>query len=199
MDSKKAKQLIKDRAFGFNSVYAGVIEEVVNTWNADAIAVKWNGEIIEYEIKCSKYDLIGEVKAITFALDNNAVFSNNLDFIGRNLVTKDTKLSRTKIAKHHHYLVEQVKDYSNMEYMFRPNRFYFAVPTELVELAKELLRGIKYYGVYNLDTGEIVKKSYSLHKNSHSASVYLHLFTRACTERDDQLRENIKLRKSLVI
>lgn len=199
MTSKIAKGLIKDRARSSFNDFAGAIEEVVNTWNADLIAVKWGGEVVEYEIKCSKADLAGEIKAIRAALDENTMETvpmfrmQGLEDLPEThnpkvkRVRADIKLSHTKIAKHRYYLVEQPqKDgWGRKRQQFRPHKFYFAVPSELIQAAKDLLRDIKFYGIYNIDTGEIVKNARKLHNEETPAHVMFAMFTRACTERND--------------
>jgi len=202
MTSKEAKRLIKGRCRMLGNDYAGAVEEVTNTWNADLIAVKWGGEVVEYEIKCSKQDLVGEIRAIRAAMDEatmEMVPRYQLAFTRPDdepipLVAKikaDIKLSHTKITKHRHYLVKQEeKDrWGRNRRQFRPHKFYFAVPTELVEVAKTELKGIKQYGVYNVETGEIVKKAFRIHHDDVGDGVFFDLFTRACTERADVERE----------
>lgn len=196
MDSKTAKALIKQRARSYGNDFAGAVEEVTNTWSADIIAVKWAGEIVEYEIKCSKADLAGEIKAILAATRSDTFvdaprYSHSFLREGEIMPTKkiirtDTKLSQSKIEKHHYYLAEPINRI-DMYYRskFRPHKFYFAVPTELIEIAKELLKPVKQYGIYNIDTGQIVKNARRLHYDEIPGSVYFDLFTRACTERND--------------
>lgn len=203
MNSKTAKKLIKGRCRMLGNDYAGAVEEVTNTWNADLIAVKWGGEVVEYEIKCSKADLVGEIRAIRAAIDEantmEMVPQYRLPFARADddpipLVAKikaDIKLSHTKIAKHRHYLVKQEEPnrWGTNRRQFRPHKFYFAVPTELVDVAKAELKGIKQYGVYNVETGEIVKKAFRIHTDSIGDNVFFDLFTRACTERAEVERE----------
>lgn len=197
MDSKTAKTIIKDRCAEWGNDYAAAVEEVTNTRSADLIAVEWGGRITEFEIKVSRSDLRGEVRAIFAAMTPGIMRSMDVGYGStekRWYITPDTKLSRTKIDKHHHYIVETHREHDRMAgnnwvMMFKPHRFYFAVPGELVEYAKELLKPIKQYGVYCIETGKIEKRAYALHTEQLPSRVYFDLLTRACTERNHAMRD----------
>jgi len=180
MTSNEAKDQLCTYVSHQSSQYMGSVWESVHHWNADFIAVKWNGEISEFEIKVSKSDLVGEIKAVRRALEKDSVRIDQLRFGGgQRAIVETTKLSASKVEKHHHYLVSQRP-------LFRPNLFYFAVPLELVEIAKELTVGTKY-GVFSIDQRLIVKKATKLHREPHSNSTILQLFSRACTIRYTRL------------
>lgn len=170
----------KDRLVGYfsswnNSQYVGAVYEASNLWSADVVACKYSGLMSEFEIKVSRPDLLGEIAAIRRALEPDAVtigkWTNYDRFTGYDrYVVNETKLSKTKIEKHHHYLVQPRKS-------FRPNQFYFAVPTHLVPVAAENLRGLKY-GVLDADTLTIAKKAQSIHHEVHETAVYIHMLNR---------------------
>ena len=84
----------------------------------------------DYEIKINKYDLLNEIHAIQTALLNKP----------------DTKTTYSKYNKHQKYL--HFNTYSL--YGWRPNYFYFAVPKELIEIAKDGVKGTPY-GVLQVD------------------------------------------------
>lgn len=158
-----------------NSKYVGAVYEAPNLWSADVVACRYNGLMSEYEIKVSRSDLLGEIAAIRRALEPDAItigrWSNYDIYTGYDrIIVNETKLSKTKIEKHHHYLVRPRKS-------FRPNQFYFAVPTHLVPIAVEKLSGLKY-GVLDADTLTIAKKAQSIHHEDHETSVYIHMLNR---------------------
>lgn len=188
MKSLDAKKRLLAYTTGFNTPYMGGVWEVANLWNADFIAVKWDGRITEYEIKVSLADLRGEVAAIREALKPGTILKQTNMFGTRNRVRPDVKLSHTKIEKHHHYLVEHKKpdmSYEWSQVMFYPNIFYFAVPSELVAYAVDVLKGLPY-GVFDLDNMKVVVKAKSLRKEGHGARTFIHLFNRSCVMRADQ-------------
>ena len=182
----------------FNNTYAGGVYESANHWNADMLAVKYNGKITEFEIKVSKADLRGEVAAARSALLPDTVEQTPLfpyataeaieqnPYLGKMQVRirKDVKLSHTKIAKHRCYLVDHTKDMYSCRPLFYPNLFYFAVPGDLVDYALEAVIGLPY-GVFNLDSMSVAKSAKSIRTEPYESGVYLDLFNRACTQRRD--------------
>lgn len=168
----------------------GGVWEAANLWNADFIAVKYDGRIAEFEIKVSATDLRGEIAAIRTALLPNTMEKSNHMLYGEQYrVRRDIKLSHTKISKHHHYLVEHKKAPMSFEWspvLFYPNTFYFAVPTELLGIAAGLVKGLSY-GVFDLDKLSVFVKAKSLRSEAHGAHTYKQLFSRSCTMRADLL------------
>lgn len=184
--------------------YGGVIEESVNHWNADIIGVtydKW--EVNEFEIKVSVSDLRGEVRAIKRALQGGiykqeAWVSGSYSY---NRVKVDENVSLTKLEKHYCYLVDDKqgsmtfngtaeeearmniwKDRTNKHECFVPHKFYFAVPGELVDEVKALLKDVPFYGIMNADNGVIVKSAKKLPRANIRVRDLFNLFMRACTE-----------------
>src|SRR6478752_2399050 len=190
MTSLEAKNRLMGYATGFNTPYMGGVWEAKNLWSADFIAVKWDGRITEFEIKTSAADLRGEVAAIREALKPGTIEEQTNMFGTRKRVRAEIKLSHTKIEKHHHYLVDHKRPdlRPTASILFYPNTFYFAVPSELVELAVRLVQGLPY-GVFNLDSLSVAAKAKSLRIEAHDAGTYKNLFSRACTMRADLGRE----------
>jgi hypothetical protein len=202
MTAAEYKKHIKRHLYAKN--YGGAVEESVNHWNADIIGVNFKGETNEFEIKVSVADLKGEIKAINRALQGGIYKSNENQrgLWSYNRVEVEEKVSLTKLEKHYCYLVgpkmaymtftgtaaerDRLEPTDDTRSCFVPSKFYFTVPTEMVELAKELLKKVPYYGVMNADTGEIKKAAKLLPRRNIRSEDYLNLFMRACTEwRDD--------------
>ena len=195
----------------YNKNYGGVVEESVHHWNADIIGVRWGGEVNEFEIKVSLSDLQGEIKAINRALEGN-IYKTKESQVGMfehsyalNTVEVDEKVSTTKLEKHYCYLTgdklpnstfmgykEQFLSLNknNTEECFVPHKFYFAVPSHLVESAKGLLKDIPKYGIMDADTGEIKKPARTLPRANIRKEDYYNLFFRACTEFRDYMDNN---------
>lgn len=162
-------------SWGTNN-YIGGVHEAPNLWSADVVGIKYSGKVSEFEIKTSRPDLLGEIKAIRRALEPESVTSTRQNSFGFDMGFEmyrvaETKLSSTKIEKHHHYLT------SPRSGSFRPNSFYFAVPSHLVDVAIENTQGLKY-GVFDADALTIVKKARSLHAEPHDNTTYIHMLNR---------------------
>lgn len=161
-------------SWGTNN-YIGGVHEAPNLWSADVLGIKYSGKISEFEIKTSRSDLLSEIKAIRKALEPDSVTVSTKNQYGFDMGFEifkvvETKLSQTKIEKHHHYLTSPRRS-------FRPNSFYFAVPSHLVECAVEQTQGLKY-GVFDADALRIVKRAMALHSESHMNSTYIHMLNR---------------------
>lgn len=206
MQAADYKKLIKQHLYAKN--YGGVVEESSNHWNADIIGVNFNGEVNEFEIKVSIADLRGEVKAIKRAIQGGIykdIQRPSQGYFTYNEVKVEEKVSLTKLEKHYCYLVgdrqggmsfsgtvdeeRQINSSgsTNKRECFVPYKFYFAVPTFLVEEAKSLLKDVPNYGIMDADTGEIKKNARKLDRENCRESDMRNLFMRACTEwRQDQ-------------
>ena len=189
----------KIKGFLYAKTYGGVVEESVNHWNADIIGVTFRHEVNEFEIKCSVNDLRGEIKAIKRALRGD-IYKNQSqnNLFSYNRVEVEEKVSLTKLEKHYCYLVgnkkqsmsftgtieeeRQLKEADDNVTCFVPDKFYFAVPTTLVPIAKELLQDVPYYGVMDADTGEIKKNAKRIPRAHSTKTDIVNLFMRACTE-----------------
>jgi hypothetical protein len=195
MSAKDYKKKLK--RYLYQKKYCGVVEEVVNTWNADIIGVKWGGEVNEFEIKVTLSDLRGEVKAVKRALLGEIYITqeNQTGLWSYNSIHIQEKLSKTKLEKHYCYLVGDKQGRmtfhglegsllaaDNNKDCFVPNKFYFAVPGLLVESAEELLEGVPCYGIFNLDTGVFEKKGIRLPRRNVRFVDMFNLFARSCTE-----------------
>jgi hypothetical protein len=186
MTSLEAKKLLMAYVTDLNTPYMGGVWESANLWNADFLAVKWDGRITEFEIKVSLADLRAEVAAIREALKPGTIQEQTNMFGTRKRVRADIKLSHTKIEKHHHYLVEhKTPDMRpTAPTLFYPNIFYFAVPNELVASAAALLKGLPY-GVFDLDSLKVIIKPRTIRTEPHNAGTFIHLFNRSCVMRRD--------------
>ena len=210
MDSESTAKDYKKRLkyYLYNKNYGGVVEESVHHWNADIVGVKWGGETHEFEIKVSLSDLQGEIKAIKRALQGN-IYTTKQTQAGMfeysytlNKVEVDENVSTTKLEKHYCYLVSDKQpnlsfmgseeqflslNKSNTQECFIPHKFYFAVPSELVDKAKQLLQDIPNYGLMDADTGEIKKPARTLPRANIRKEDYCNLFFRACNEFRDYM------------
>lgn len=186
-DASYYKQRLISYFASWGNQYVGSVFEAPNLWSADVVACKYSGKLSEFEVKVNRNDLLGEVAAIRRALEPQSVTITTQNRFGLEMgferaIVADTNLSKTKIEKHHHYLVRPRKS-------FRPNQFYFAVPTTLVKLATENTIGLSY-GVFDADTLTIIKKARSLHSDIHPNTTYIHMLNRlSVMYRDIQNRE----------
>lgn len=199
MTAKDAKQHLAAYVSAQSSQYMGGVWESSNHWNADFIAVKWTHKISEFEIKVSRADLRGEIAAIRSVLAEPVYEQYELWGRTHERIRSDIKHSHTKVEKHHHYLVERKKDRFTGQPqtdLFRPNLFYFAVPSDLVDYAMEQTGGLKY-GVFDLNRMEVRKRATSLHDDPHSVGAMLGLFSRACTLRNDSRFDALKYAEDL--
>lgn len=161
MTAKEVKKIMISRLNWFNG-YMGAASEVTNHHSADIIGVRFAGRtVVEYEIKVSRGDLVGELKAVRAAYGLDEIDSDNL------------KVSHTKFNKHCHY---QALRYNP------PHLFYFCLPTALCDIAVAQLQGIPY-GVYDFERDKVIKKPRRLHSEPITTEKALQLFARACTER----------------
>ncbi len=199
VNSIDAKKHLASYVSAQSAQYMGGVWESVHHWNADFIAVKWTHNITEFEIKLTRADLRGEISAINAVLGGDIHEQYELWGRQHQRIKPDLKPSHTKIEKHHHYLIERKKDhFTNQPQndLFIPNLFYFAVPHELVDYAKELTEGMKY-GVFDLNRMTIVKRASKLHDEAHSKNSIFHLFSRACTLRSGDRFEALKYAEEL--
>ena len=157
--SRQMKDLMHSHMSGFGSPYGAFVTEV-GLWSSDVIVYKWSDGFVEYEIKTSKADLLGEVKVARMAwrLDEYKI---------------DHKLSHTKFEKHRHY-AEQTRGEA-----FIPTKFYFSVTPEMADYAVKKLKGLPY-GVWC--NGKVIKPAKKLKAQTRVKDL-VYMLTRACTER----------------
>lgn len=154
---------------GFDSGASAVVTETIN--GADVIVHKWKDGFVEYEIKTSKSDLLGEVKCarVAWGLDHISLFARNPE------IEHYHTLSHNKLVKHKHYATN-----SSRVLTFVPAKFYFAVPLELIDYAVEKTKGLPY-GVWS---GKVYKPAKKLEHYQYDSSDVLALLNRACVERE---------------
>lgn len=205
MTSKQVKATLLKRFTFFNG-FVGAVHEAANLNSADVIAVKHGGKIQEFEIKCSRADLIGELRCarVAFGLDEISKYLKR--GVQQNLINDGVErtpdqveaikqyghgLSKTKLTKHKLYLSDEgrtpPKQYGwSPAKPFVPHQFYWCIPHELLAICRELNDGLPY-GIYVYDMPQsskyyqkfIVKPARSL--KHQGDRVYFELFNRACT------------------
>ncbi len=107
---------------------------------ADVLGILESGYTVEFEVKTSKADLMGELKSIAALVQKVDLFAD-----------PSKKVNVAKYPKHNSYL-NNTGMYSHMlELEMRPNKFFFAVPEALEEIAKKGLVGTPY-GLYSVDS-----------------------------------------------
>lgn len=158
----------------FGNGYAFAITE--SAWASDVMSYRWRDGFVEYEIKTSRADLLGEIKVIRAVL--------GLDEIDR----AQTKLSHTKFVKHHHYLAT-----NSERKRFCPTKLYFAVPFELVKLAAQRLQDTPY-GVWS--GGITFKPAKKLVNQQNDDRSLIGMISRACTERTYVLKHQVTTLKA---
>lgn len=204
MTSKEVKEILMDR-FTFANGYVGAVYEAPNLNSADVIAVRHGGNIQEFEIKVSKADLVGEMRCARVAkgLDDLRSYMRRpvqLAIDGSTDMTDEQRgvlreyghtLSKTKLDKHRMYLTEVGREVRHPYGLsarrpFVPNTFYWCVPSALVDICRQLNKGLPY-GIYVFDLAQteryhqkfIVKGCRSL--TAQGDRVYFELFNRAST------------------
>lgn len=212
MTSKHVKDKLMDRLTFFNG-YVGAVHEIPALNNADVIAVK-RGTIQEFEIKCSKADLVGEMRCARIAAGLDDVRNYTRKEVQLALETDDIErsedqikmiyerghtLSRTKIEKHTMYLQKPNERPTKPAWAhkdFIPNTFYWCIPYELMDICKELNKGLPY-GIYVHDMPQtnkyymkfIISPARSLRPSNDWAVLYGHLFNRSTTLLQDARHE----------
>ena len=89
---------------------------------------------------------------------------------------------KNDFKKHKHDVYRQ--KFKNGYTQWMPTHFYFAVPRDLVEQTKELLKkkGAEKYGVIDADTFSVIKRANWIHKNEPSSKVKHNLALRMGSE-----------------
>ena len=127
-------------------VYGSYLAAVTEYCGADVYGITQSLYSHEIEVKVSKADLMSELYAIKEVLDDDSSY-----------------MKRSKGHKHYYYLKRPGNILS--QFYRPPNRFSFAVPNDLVEIARQYLKDTPY-GLYemhdagaNYITRRIVKKA----------------------------------------
>lgn len=86
--------------------------------------------------------------------------------------------------KHRNYTKTGLFDYGQWNVQWIPNQFYYAVPEELVEKAKQFLEEHKLesYGIISLDGFSVIKRAKKIHEREPNAHVKFALALRMGSE-----------------
>lgn len=191
-DAMQAKQLLA-RKLMLVSGHQIVSSENSCFNNPDIISLTKSDMLVEYEIKLSRADLMGELNSVKtcehMLLRRNMNKHNiQIDMIGGRRVSlrgnifvdeeaeaEFLKIGKcSKLDKHETYLIPKPSEpnaFGEYEQPYRPNQFYFAVTSDLVPLAMEACKYMPY-GVIDLNalygSSSVVKKAGFIHRQEAS-------------------------------
>ena len=155
--------------------------------NADVFSLTNADYSNEFEIKVNRGDLLSELNTIRYIKNPPAVYDPQEDPI------RQRTPSTNKLGKHSLYL----SNLGLLDIVSVPNKFYFAVPKELVELAIQRTQGTPY-GVVKISDKwfevNIEKPAEYLHKKKVEERIKRFLLRKTSVE-NANLRE--KLLKTL--
>lgn len=138
---------------------------------ADVYGITKSGYTVEFEVKCSKSDLVGELNAIKHFFSKETLF-------------KDAEVKKlNKYWKHRLYNGGGNPIWHSGQLSMRPNQFYFVVTDDLGAFALEQLKDTPY-GLYKMEGGGLtkMKKSEYFHKEKPSDEVKMNILRKACVE-----------------
>lgn len=177
------------RKLMYQSGHQIVASEISEFNNPDIISLTRSEKLIEYEIKISRADLVGELNSVKTCKNMLLMRTHNRSLQGSHQMQIGDKIINahfrgdilepegmyegigkcSKLDKHEKYLIARPSvqnGHGHYSQPYRPNQFYFAVTTDLVPLAIEVCEGISY-GVIDLGTlqgsSSVVKKAGFLH------------------------------------
>lgn len=183
------------RKLMYQSGHQIVASEISEFNNPDIISLTKSEKLIEYEIKISRADLIGELNSVKkckhmlmrrnmnrhqtmqmniMGEERTASLRGNI-FVDEEAEAEFERIGKcSKLDKHERYLIPKPSTQNGhgfYEQPYRPNQFYFAVTSDLVALAVEVCQGIPY-GVIDLDklngSSSVVKKAGFIHRDEPS-------------------------------
>lgn len=162
---------------------------------ADVLTLTSTRFLLEHEIKVSKSDLVGELKAIKVAQQDMSKFT----LWPEEMQDLSRKVSDSKLYKHRRYLGTYYNRYglSQLKY-YRPNRFLFVVPEPLGDVAAQGVAGTPY-GVITVSGNQwreianftTLVKARPLHTEKVEESNFLRMVRRVGVE-------NITMREKLL-
>lgn len=182
------------RKLMYQSGHQIVASEITEFNNPDIISLTKSDKLIEYEIKISRADLMGELNSVKTCKNALLMRTHNKRIQGvqqmqlgdrvvnahfRGEIFEPEGLYQaigkcSKLDKHERYLLPKPttpNGFGIYDKPYRPSQFYFAVTADLVPLAMEICEGISY-GVINLDalngSSSVVKKAGFLHMEEAS-------------------------------
>lgn len=161
------------RKLMYQSGHQIVASEISEFNNPDIISLTRSEKLIEYEIKISRADLMGELNSVKTCKNMILMRTHNRALQGTQQMMLGDKVINahfrgnviepegmyenigkcSKLDKHERYLIQKPSTqngHGHFTQPYRPNQFYFAVTSDLVELAMEVCEGIPY-GVIDLD------------------------------------------------
>lgn len=143
---------VLERKYSDNSkYYLSNVYVFKYNWESDFFILRQNGYCIEFEIKISRADFFNDKKKV----DKHLILEN-----GKCVVEKSKQIfNEDKFRK-----IEYIKYQEEQIHDFRPNKFYYVVPENLIKLDEIP----KYAGLLYIDDLNqiiIVKEAPFLHKN----------------------------------
>lgn len=196
MEKKTAMQYKTElaRKLMYQSGHQIVATEISEFNNPDIISLTRSDKLIEYEIKISRADLMGELNSVKTIKNEILLEVHNRSLQGTQQMQLGDKVLNahfrgnvlepeglyevigkcSKLDKHQRYLRPKPSvrnGYGHQAQPYQPNQFYFAVTSDLVPLAMEVCEGIAY-GVIDLGklsgSTSIVAKAGYLHHDDAS-------------------------------
>lgn len=192
--SASQAKIMLARKLMYQSGHQIVSSEITEFNNPDILSLTRSEKLIEYEIKISKADLMGELNSVKTCKNTMLRNTHNLSLQGthqmaigdrivnahfRGNVTEPDGLYEeigkcSKLDKHKRYLLPKPSTrnaHGYYEHQYRPNQFYFAVTSDLVDLAVEVCQAIPY-GVIDLGkirgSSSVIKKAGFIHRDEPS-------------------------------
>lgn len=184
MNSKQAKDILKSYTADHQKYY-GAATEVASANNADILTLDHRKRCVEFEIKVSRQDLRNEAigARIAWQLENpedHYVWGEEKGWNGEMQRVRKPCKKFDKVPKHAGYYKHYIRHDHDYGY-FVPHKFYFAVPHELVDYAKQMVKGLPY-GVFDLSYPRIAKPAKILTQNGATDRVLIEMFARAINE-----------------
>lgn len=190
IDSAAQAKVLLARKLMLVSGHQIVASEISEFNNPDILSLTKSENLIEYEIKISRADLMGELNSVKKCkhmiltrnmnrhnqqinmLGGNKVHIRGNVFVDEEAEAEYEKIGKcSKLDKHERYLIAKPSTqgaYGYFEQPYRPNQFYFAVTADLVDLAMQVCEGLPY-GVIDLNglngSSSVKKKAGFIHRD----------------------------------
>ena len=191
MNSRQSKDRLKNY-IAWKPGFAGAVTELASFLGTpDVMALDNKDRTYEYEIKVSRQDLRNEIISARVAhkIDKpekyigieNVYYYDDGDFMLKNDIgNKDKRFAKLGKHKRFYYRYSRHPKYDHYNNQI-PHKFYIAVPHELVDYAKEFMKGLPY-GIFDLSYLRIVRSAKILTEQPANASVLSSMFSRAINE-----------------
>jgi len=191
MNSGQAKNILK-RYIADKPGFCGAVTELASTVNTpDVLALDNKDRVHEFEIKVSRQDLKNEITSarIAFGIDkvekyagveNVIYWSDGSYHLKNDLSRTDKRFS--KLQKHKNYAHRYLR-HSKFDFYrtYVPHKFSIAVPHDLVDYAKEFMKGLPY-GIFDLSYCRVIRSAKILTEQPASKDVVSLMFSRAINE-----------------